>query len=127
MGSIDELKQSEVCDTPVFLFDFAVPGGPTEHWSTHGITVGAQAYTPRVLKHNAFQLRASLDSANNGSAGLTVILANADGVCSEVEQDYGWKGTRVTVRFLFVDLTAGTATSESRVIFTGIGDPVQEI
>jgi len=127
MATIDELKQAEICDTPIFLFDFALPGGATEHWSTHAITVAGQAYVQRVLRHNAFQLRASLDTASNGSAGLTVVLANADGICSEVEQEYGWKGTRVTVSFVFADAVSGTPTSDARVVFTGIADPVQEI
>src|SRR5579884_970602 len=127
MASVDDLKHAETCDTPVFLFDFALPSGPTEYWSTHNLTIGGQAYTARVVSHNAFQLRASMDPSSNGGSGLTVVLANADGVCSEVEQEYGWKGTRVTVRFAFVDLTSGTATSDVRMVFRGIGDPVQEI
>lgn len=127
MGSIDQLKQLTIADTPVFLFQFAVPSGPTEYWSTHPVAMGGQSYSARVLRHNAFQLRASMDPSADGQVGLTVVLANADGICAEVEQEYGWKGTRVTVQFAFFDLASGAATSEARVIFCGIANPVQEI
>src|SRR5579884_412940 len=127
MVTINSAKSQEVCDTPAFLFDFALPSGITEHWSTHNLTLNGIGYTARVLRHNAFQLRASMDPSRDGTAGLTIVLANVDGICSEVEQECGWKGTRVTVQFAFFDVSTGQATTDSRVLFRGICDPVQEI
>ena len=87
-----------------------------------GDVFGGNAYNARLLKHNLFQLRASSNDGLDGSAKITVTLANADSHFSEIERETGFKGAQVTITFLFYDLVASAAASESRVVFQGTGE-----
>src|SRR5580658_1660983 len=119
MATIDILKEQTAPPTPLFLFDCLLASGSTERWSTHAVTVGGNAYPARLLKHNAFALQAAAD--------ISVTLANADSHFSEIERETGFRGSQVTVTFLFYDLVANAAASETRVIFQGIGNTADEI
>ena len=57
----------------------------------------------------------------------TITLANADSHFSEIERETGFRGSQVTITFLFYDLVANAAASETRVIFRGIGNTADEI
>jgi hypothetical protein len=127
MATIDELKEQQAPPTPLFLFDCVLSSGSTERWSTHAVTFSGNAYNARLLKHNLFQLRAGSNDGLDGSAKITVTLANADSHFSEIERETGFKGSQVTITFLFFDLVAGAAASESRVVFKGTANPPQEI
>ena len=54
MQTIFELKEQAVTDTPLLLFDCALPGGQSEHWSTHAVTIGETDYSARVMRHQAY-------------------------------------------------------------------------
>ncbi len=127
MATIDELKEQQAPPTPLFLFDCVLSSGTTERWSTHAVTFSGNAYNARLLKHNLFQLRAGSNDGLDGSAKITVTLANADSHFSEIERETGFKGSQVTITFLFFDLVGGVAASESRVVFRGTANPPQEI
>ena len=127
MATIDQLKEQEAPPTPLFLFDCVLSSGSTERWSTHAVTFGGNAYNARLLKHNLFELRASSDSGLDGSAKITVTLANADSHFSEIERETGFKGSQVTIQFLFFDLVGNAAASEARVVFRGTANPAEEI
>jgi hypothetical protein len=119
MATIDVLKEQTTPPTPLFVFDCLLASGATERWSTHTVTVDGNAYPARLLKHNAFALQASAD--------VSITLANADSHFSEIERSTGFRGSQVTVTFLFYDLAANAAASETRVIFEGIGNTADEI
>src|SRR5579863_4184405 len=119
MATIDILKEQTTPPTPLFLFDCLLASGSTERWSTHAVTFGGNAYPARLLKHNAFALQASAD--------VSITLANADSHFSEIERATGFRGSQVTVTFLFYDLTANAAASEARTIFRGTGNTADEI
>jgi hypothetical protein len=119
MATIDTLKEQATPPTPLFLFDCLLASGATERWSTHAVTVSGNAYAARLLKHNAFALQASAD--------VSITLANADSHFSEIERETGFRGSQVTITFLFYDLTANAAASETRVIFQGGGNTADEI
>jgi len=89
MQTIFDLKEQAVTDTPLLLFDCVFSDGTTEHWCTHGVTVGGVAYSARVLGHNVFQLQASSDQGTDGIPKITLVLANADSQCSEIEREVG--------------------------------------
>src|SRR5262249_23896511 len=80
----------------------------------------------RVLKHNLNDLRASSDAGLDGSAKVVVTLANADSHFSEIERETGFRGAQIVVQFLFYDLAAQQAASESRVLSRGIGNMPDE-
>ena len=101
MATIDELKEQQAPPTPLFLFDCVLSSGSTERWSTHALTFSGNAYNARLLKHNLFQLRAGTNDGLDGSAKITVTLANADSHFSEIERETGFKGSQVTITFLF--------------------------
>ncbi len=127
MPTIDDLKEQEAPATPLFLFDCVLSSGSTERWATHAVTFEGNAYGARLLRHNLFELRASADDGLDGSARISVTLANADSHFSEIEREVGFKGAQVTIRFLFFDLFAGTAATEARVVFRGVANPAEEI
>ena len=82
MQTIFELKEQAVTDTPLLLFDCVLSDGTTEHWSTHGVSVGGVAYSARVLGHNVFELQASSDQGIDGVPKISLVLGNADSHCS---------------------------------------------
>jgi len=73
------------------------------------------------LRHNLFELGASPEETK-----ISVTLANADSRFSEVERETGFRGGRLTVRFLFYDLAAQAASSEARIVFFGIANAAEE-
>src|SRR4029077_6166919 len=127
MQTIFDLKEQAVTDTPLLLFDCVLPDGRTEHWSTHTVTVNAVPYAPRVLQHNVFELQASSDQGVDGVPRISLVLANADSHCSQIERATGWKGARLTAGLGFYDLRNGAALTERSVIFQGICNPPDEI
>ena len=124
MGTINQIKQLAEADTPLLFFQCVLPSGDAEYWSTHSIMFNGEAYTPRVLKHNLFDLQLSADDAMDGISQLSLTLANADSELSELQAAIGFKGSQLTVYFAFADLPSLTITTESTVLFRGIaGDP----
>jgi hypothetical protein len=121
MPTIDQLKEQEVAPTPLFLMECALRDGSVERVATHAVTFEGQAYLARVMRHNLFQLTESPEDK------ISVTLANADSRYSQIERQTGFKGSLVTVRFLFFDLAAGVAASEARVVFRGVGNAAEEI
>src|SRR4051812_38044896 len=127
MANISEIKQREITDTPVLLFDCELPGGPVEHWSTHQIDALGKSYAARILKHNGFDLRCTSEDGLDGISKVSITLANADSYFSEIDRSFGFKGARLTVRFAFIDLGSGEASADHRVVFKGLANPVEEI
>jgi Putative phage tail protein len=127
MQTIFELKEQAVTDTPLLLFDCVLPDGQTEHWSTHAVSVGGIGYSARVLQHNVFELQASSDQGVDVVPRISLVLANADSHCSEIERTTGWKGTRLTAGLVFYDLRNGAPLTDRSVIFQGICNPPDEI
>ena len=123
MTPINVLKELEVPGTPLFLFDCTLPTGDVEHWSTHNVTVNAQQYRSRVLKHNLFDLNSSPEAATDGVSQVSITLANSDSFLSSIERNIGWKGSNLVVTFLFFDLTSQVVASDSQVVFRGIANP----
>lgn len=126
MATISVLKEMEVAGTPLFLFACTLPTGDVQYWSTHNVTFGGQQYLARVLKHNLFELKSSPDSASDGVSKVSITLANADAFLSSIERDVGWKGSQLTVTFLFFDLGSGVAASDTQVMFQGVANPPDE-
>lgn len=123
MTPISVLKEQEVPGTPLFLFDCLLPTGDLQSWSTHNVTVNGTQYLSRVLKHNLFELNSSPESATDGASSVSITLANADAFLSSIERNIGWKGSALTVTFLFFDLIQQAVTSDSQVVFRGIANP----
>lgn len=127
MPTIDQLKEQETPPTPLFLFDCVLSTGAVERWSTHTVTVGSHSYSARLLQHNLFTLQGFSDGGLDVPQKIALTLANADSRFSQIERESGFKGARLTVQFVFFDLTAGTVESETRVIFRGVANPPEEI
>jgi hypothetical protein len=127
MQTISELKEQAVTDTPLMVFDCTLSNGETEHWSTHGITIGTTGYAARVLQHSAFDIQTASDQGVDGSPRISLVLANADSHFSEIGQQTGWKGAQLTVSFLFYDLVNGAPLTDTTVVFQGICNPPDQI
>lgn len=124
MSTINTVKELVEADSPLLLFECRLPGAPVQRFSTHAITFNGESYSPRVLTHNLFDFQLSADDAMDSVAQVSVTLANADSLLSEIEAQVGWKGTQLTVYFVFADLTSGAPTTESTIVFRGVaGDP----
>jgi hypothetical protein len=124
MPYIHEIKQREVADTPVLLFDLLLTSGETEFWSTHQLNLDGRAYQGRVLRHNLFDLRSLSDDGSDSVPRLALQLDNTDSRLSQLERAAGIKGAKLTVRFGFV--AGGQQTSETRVVFRGIANSLEE-
>jgi hypothetical protein len=127
MATINELKEQSLTETPLLLFECQLPAGATERWSTHRVELDGQVYEARVLRHNLFEMRAGAEEGIDALAKVSVTLANADSHFSQIERNTGWKGSKVTVRFVFFDLKQGEAASEATVVFRGVANPPDEI
>ncbi len=127
MGTIAELKELGITETPLLLFECELANGQVERWSTHGVEYEGQSYEGRVLRHSAFEIRSAPEEGIDAAARVTVVLANTDSRISQLERNVGWKGSRMTVRFVFFDLKNGEAASESKVVFRGVTNAPEEI
>ncbi|MGD0616583.1 MAG: phage tail protein [Bryobacteraceae bacterium] len=125
-GSVYELKEEETPGTPLFLFDCTLGDGSVQSLSTHAVSWSGNIYQARVLDHNAFEFQNGTNDTVGSTASLRVLLADADAVMTQVDQTVGWKGAEVVVTFLFFDLAAATAASDSIVVFRGTADPVNQ-
>jgi hypothetical protein len=127
MPTIFELKEQGVLETPLLLFECRFANGQTERWSTHRASVNGDEYAPRVLRHNLFEIQTASDQGVDAIPRVALTLANADSRFSQIERATGWKGAKLTVRFLFFNLKLNSAASESTVLFQGIANPPDEI
>ncbi|HVY94344.1 MAG TPA: hypothetical protein VHA14_16400, partial [Bryobacteraceae bacterium] len=127
MQTIYELKEQAVTDTPLLVFDCTLADGQVERWSTHQVTVNGNLYAARVLQHNIFEMQTASDQGVDGIPRISIVLANADGHCSEIERSTGWKGARLSVGFLFYDLRQNRPATDCSVIFQGLCNPPDEI
>jgi hypothetical protein len=127
MLDINLIKQQEITDTPLFLFECQLTSGVVERWSTHSVTVAGQTYRARVLGHNLFELKSSLDDGADGAARISLTLANADSYFSQIEWNTGWKGSRLKISFVFFDLSSAQATTDPQVMFQGTASAAEEM
>ncbi len=127
MGTIAELKELRRTETPLLLFECELPSGTMERWSTHEVEYLGDVYEGRVLRHSVFEIRSAPEEGLDAAAKLTVLLSNADSRLSQIERAIGWKGSRLTVHFVFFDLRSGRAASEGRVVFRGVIGPPEEL
>lgn len=127
MPSPLEIKDASNIETPVLLFDVTLANGTIERWSTHGVTVGSDAYSPRVLEHTAFDLRVGSDDGLDALSRVSLGLANADSYCSQIERQIGFKGAKLHARFIFMNLKTQTAASDPITLFSGVANPPEEI
>jgi Putative phage tail protein len=126
MTTIDSLKALETPGTPLFVCDCILPSGDVQRWSTHKVVYLGNTYAARIVQHTLFDLRSSSDEATDGISKIALTLANADAELSGIERNVGWKGSQLTVQFLFFDLTAGTPLSEATVAFRGTANAPDE-
>ena len=127
MPTVFDIKQLEVTETPLFLFECRLRNGDISRWSTHNVIVEGHDYEARVVGHNAFDLRASFDEGLDSGNKLSIRLANADSHFSQIERTTGFKGAGITVRFVFYNLATGLAASDSQVLFRGVANPPDEV
>ena len=109
MPTIFQHKELAATETPMLLFDCALRNGQIERWSTHALAVDGAHYSPRVMRHNLFELQAASNLGVDSIPKVSITLANADSHFSEIERAIGWKGASVTVQFVFFKLKDGAA------------------
>lgn len=127
MTTIPQHKEQEILETPLLLFDCELTSGDREFWSTHSVRYEGRTYLARVLRHNVFELQAGSDEGIDATGRVSITLANSDSRFSQIERNTGWKGARLTVRFLFYDLKNDAPATESVVLFQGTANPPEEI
>ncbi len=127
MPSIENLKENQLLETPLLLFECVLRNGEIHRWATHSIQHEGQSYAARIIRHTPLESRSLSDSGIDAISRVTITLANADSYPSQIERSIGWKGAQLTVRFLFFDLTAGAAASDSVVVFRGVANAPDEL
>src|SRR5579864_9561422 len=111
MPTAYQVKEQAVTDTPLLLFDCQLQGNQSENWSTHQVTVAGTTYQARVVHHNLYEIQTSSDQGVDAIPKISISLANADSHFSELERSIGFKGSTLTVRFVFFDLIQGNPTT----------------
>src|SRR5215472_3783289 len=99
-----QAKEQIYLDTPLFLFDCTFADGAAFHWSTHHASVQGTDYVARIVKTNVFQMQVASDGGVDTIPRISLELANADGLMSELERRSGFKGAAICVRFVFYSL-----------------------
>jgi hypothetical protein len=122
MPTIFEIKEQEVLETPILLFDCELRNGQHEYWATHQVSYSGNLYLATLADHSQFDLRAHSEDGIDAAAKVSLTLVNTDSRYSQVERTVGWKGAKLTVRFLFFDMKNGVAASEAEVLFRGISN-----
>jgi hypothetical protein len=125
--TVFDVKEHDVLDTPLFLFDCTFLDGSTYHWASHHSTVDGVEYLARVVRTNAFEMQASSEGGVDTIPKISFELANADGVMSELQRNTGFKGATLVVPFVFYDLAAKSSTTQAIPIFRGILDAPETI
>ena len=125
MANTFELKEQVVAETPLLLFDCELASGAVERWSTHRVECDGETYEARVLRHNLFEMQTASDQGVDGIPRVSLTLANADSHFSQLERTVGWKGAKLTARFVFFDLKSGRPASESSGGVPGYGEPAR--
>jgi hypothetical protein len=123
MQSVLTAKEDLNADTPLFFFDCTLTDGTVWHWSSQTVSWNGIQYEGRVVRHNLFEAQLASETQVGGAPKLTFELANADSRLSEIEQQTGFKGSRLTVQSVFFDLVAGSATTDPIVVFRGLMNP----
>jgi hypothetical protein len=126
LSQIHITKESLAPDTPVLLFDCRLANGVVERWATHSVHVEGESYAGRVLEHGSFELGTNTDEGFDGPSRITVVLANSDAYASQIERSIGFKGSRLTVWFVFIDAETGMQRSNRMVLFKGTGNTPEE-
>ena len=101
MDTIANLKEQTVAQTPLLLFELILANGQVERWSSHAITVNADAYEARVLRHNLFEIRSASDHGIDAVPKISLTVANADSQMSQLESAVGFKGAKIKPGFPF--------------------------
>src|SRR5579872_267643 len=127
MPTAYQIKEQAVTDTPLLLFDCQFQGTLSEHWATHQVTVSSTVYQARVVQHNLYEIQTSSDQGVDAIPKISLSLANADSHFSEIERSTGFKGSLVTVSFVFFDLVNNISTSPVLTLFKGIFNSPDEI
>lgn len=120
--SLFQVKEQSLTDTPLFLFRCTFSDGTSYNWSTTHATVQGTGYEARVIKTNVLQMQVSSDGGVDTIPKISLELANADGLMSEIQRSTGFKGASLSVSFVFYSLSQGAATTEILPIFQGILD-----
>lgn len=127
MESVHRLKEQEIVETPLLLFECEFSNGRVERWSTHRVELDGQVYEPRVVRHDVFDQQGLAEQSVDTIARVTLTLANTDSKISQIERLVGWKGARLTVKFVFYSLPSRRALSPAMVLFRGVGEAPDEI
>ncbi len=113
-------KEILSADTPLLFFDCTLADGSSQHWSSRAFTWNGRSYDGRVLRHNLFEAQLASDTQVGGAPKLTFELANADSHLSQIEQQTGFKGSKLTVSVVFANVATASATTDPFVVFTGL-------
>jgi hypothetical protein len=127
MPTIHEIKEQELLETPVLLFECELRNGQRHFWATHRVDFEGVVYEARLLEHTGFDIRAYSEDGIDASAKVSLVLANADSRYSQLERTIGFKGSRLHVRFVFFDLAANAPASEAITVFRGLGNAPDQI
>lgn len=119
-------KDLEVVDTPIMLFDCTMSNGTIERWSSAKVFFAGHWYEPRVLDHTALDVRTGGDDGLDVLSQVVLTLANADSYASQLERQIGFKGARLLVRFVFVDMVTGSSSSDPLTLFRGLANAPEE-
>ncbi len=119
LTTINAAKETPQGYCPVHLFDFTFPDGTTRHVAEWALTYLGVDYEPRVLSQQISAVEALSPNGIDVPPDVRLTLADADKLLYLLDRDHGFRGARLTVRFVFYDFSAGVFSSDSAVPFVG--------
>lgn len=128
VGTINTAKELARGYQPLLLAEFTLTSGTVLRLSTHplrvsdgGVQYGGYDYLPRILAHNVEAFAMIADDGVSVPPAASLELNDADHyLWTNYELATGFRGARLTLRFVYYNVVAGEFSSNSTAPFNGI-------
>ncbi|MDX2267843.1 MAG: phage tail protein [Bryobacter sp.] len=118
-----ELKDHPTIGATAILCELTLSDQTVQRWSNRQCTWNAASFTPRIIEDGAPEWRFSADGIAEGPGSLQLLLANADGLVSELRRQGKLAGAYLK---LLIGVFEDGVVADAHAVFTGIVDNVLE-
>lgn len=118
-----ERKDLAVIPATAILCQIQPRGGETFYWATDPCTHGALTYSARLSQEQESVWKFSADLTAESAASMQILVANADGLVSELRRTGALKGAQIKI---FAAVLNGQEVEDAQAVFTGIVDNALE-
>lgn len=114
-------KELEVHHRPLLLAEMQFWGGSVLRVATDRVEYNGAVYEPRLHQQSIAGIQLLSEQGIDLVPSVTLSLADPDGaIWHQWERAIGFKGARLTLRLVLVDLATGECSGDGRVVFAGV-------